>query len=70
MRICELCGEKTVIKVAENQGINFYSCCNEDCVDYAELLTETNNGLEYVHSMLNAYREMVKEVIDEKDKLP
>ena len=70
MTECELCGQKTVTKVAENGGMDFYSCCNENCIDFAELLVETNGGLESVHTMLDAYKTVVQEIADEKDKVP
>ena len=66
---CELCGKKSVIEVAENGGIKFFSCCNEECADFAGLLVETNGSLESVHEMLDVYKYVVKEITDEKDKV-
>jgi hypothetical protein len=69
---CQICGEESVVKVAEHEDshIDFYSCCNENCDDYAELLVETNGSLEYVYKMLSAYKEMVKEIVNEKNNIP
>ncbi len=66
---CELCGKPTVVKVAEQHGLDMFSCCNEECIDYAELLVETNGGLESVHTMLDGFKQIVKEVTDEKNKV-
>ena len=66
---CELCGQESVIRVAENGGVGFFSCCNEDCIDHAELLVETNGGLQSVDEMLNAYYQIVEEITSEKDKV-
>jgi len=65
---CKTCGEDTVLKVAEKNGIDMYSCCNEDCDDYAELLVMTNQGTESMHNMLNTFKNVVKDITDEKDK--
>ncbi len=68
---CATCGEPTVVKVAENEeGLDFYSCCNENCKVYAELLVNVQGELQSVPGMMNAYREIVKEIANEKNKLP
>ena len=66
---CDICGETSVVQVAENCGVKFSSCCNEKCEDYAELLIETNGGFKNVHEMLNAYKDVMKEITNEKDKV-
>jgi hypothetical protein len=67
---CKTCGEKTVLKVAEHGDLDMFSCCNEECKDYAELLVETNgNVLVSVAEMMDAYRNVVKEIQDEKNKV-
>lgn len=69
MFLCLSCNEESVIKVAENGGLDFFSCCNEKCKEYSELLVETNGRLAPVHDMLNAYREIVEELTNEKNKI-
>lgn len=64
---CLTCGENKVIKVAENGGVDFYSCCNEHCEDYAELLVGTNGGYTNIHEMLNSYKDVIREIQDEKN---
>ena len=66
---CQTCGNDTVMRVGENNGIDFYSCCNEKCNDYAGLLVETNGSLQCVHDMLNAFKDVVLEIQNEKNKI-
>jgi hypothetical protein len=46
-----------------------YSCCNEDCAEYAELMVESNGGLVKMYEMLNAFKDVVQEITDEKNKV-
>jgi hypothetical protein len=66
---CKTCGEISVVGVAEKNGINFYACCNDECKVYAELLVETNGHLEDVHKMLSVYKDVIKEITDEKNRV-
>ena len=67
---CMKCGEDSVIMVADKSGVEFYSCCNEECSDCAELLVKTPLGhLESVHKMLGAYSQVVKEIMNEKNTI-
>lgn len=68
---CTKCGEDTVLKVGKHTEFdgNLYACCNEDCTEYAELLIYVNGILVSLPDMLNVYKEIVKEVTDEKNKV-
>ncbi len=66
---CKECGEPTVMRVAENNGVEFYSCCNEECSEYAELLVHTNNALQSIHIMLNGFKDVIQEITDEKNNV-
>ncbi len=67
---CMVCGQPTIMQVASNNALDFFSCCNENCKEYGELLVETNGGLIGVVDMLESYREIVNEITDEKNRLP
>jgi len=67
--ICRTCGEPSVIKVAEKAGIMFFSCCNEKCNNYAELLVLTPFGMESVSNMIESYKKVIDEITCEKNKV-
>jgi len=66
---CHVCGQQTILKVAENYGLTFYACCNEECRNYAEPLVETNGGLISVADMIETYQQIVKEITNEKNNI-
>jgi len=43
--ICVKCGDRSIIPVALSDGIQFFSCVDEDCEWYAELLIMMDDGI-------------------------
>lgn len=66
---CKVCGENSILSVATNNGVEFFSCCNEDCSEYAEMLVETMEGFIYAAEMLNKFKDVVKEITNERNKV-
>lgn len=43
--VCLRCGNKTIIPVAESDGVKLYSCTEEDCQWYAQVLIMMDDGI-------------------------
>lgn len=70
MAKCCICQSDSILKVAEHGNIDLFACCNESCINYAELLVESNGVMVVFADMMDAYRQVVKEITDEKNKIP
>ena len=67
MEFCNKCSKNSILQVATSDGIPFYSCCTEKCVNEAMLLVCIDDG-EYVRydKIYQTFRKIVNES-DETD---
>lgn len=67
---CLKCGNSSVIPVAMSDGVQFYSCCNEECEWYAILLLMMDDGIfitqeSLIQTQLKLWKEHEQDSIQE-----
>ncbi len=60
---CPTCGGNYLVKVSENDKLEFYSCTNDDCVDHAILFVNFEGKYIKVSDMIEGMEKVKNEFI-------